>query len=365
MSDMTPSVSIDSLPPAVQRSVSPNSPVPVRMMAAKGLIPCGPRDLLTAIYLLSHDPDPKVAQTARESAASLSDRILSSGLRDDELAPGVLDLFARMQASNDAYLELIALNPATSDDTIAQLASVASEGVVEVIAQNQLRLLRDERVVIGLVKNPQTRSSTRDRILDFCVRSGVALDELPEFVEAKRRLLGEDPSFVTELAQAELNKADDVLSDYGDALQDETASLDESERLTFSQRVAQMSVSEKIKLATRGNKEARTILLRDSNKLVALATVQSPKITESEILSLSNNRTVHDDVMRYITSNREWMKLYQVKVNLVNNPKCPAGTGLRLLPHIRTNELKGIARNKNISSTIQLMAKQMLAKKIR
>lgn len=354
MSETTPSVSIESLPPAVQRSVSPGSPVPVRLMAAKGLIPCSPRDLLTAVYLLSFDSDAKVAQTAQESAAALPDRIVSAGLRDDELHPEVLGFLARIHSGNDTYLELIALNPNTSDSTIAEVVEVASEQLVEVISQNQLRLLRDEQVVINLVRNPQTRASTRDRVLDFCVRSGMNLDELPEFVDAKRRILGEDPSIVTELAKAELNKAEDVLAEYGEALQEETAALEEGERLTFSQRVAEMSVAEKIKLATRGNKEARTILLRDSNKLVALAAVQSPKLTESEVLSLSNNRTIHDDVMRYIISNREWMKMYQVKVNLVNNPKCPAGIALRLLPHMRPNDLKGISRNKNISSIVQL-----------
>lgn len=363
MSDTPLPVSLDLLPPAVQRSVATTSPAPVRVMAAKGLIPCAPRDLLTAILVLSYDPDPTVSQTARNTAGTLPDKVLSAALRDEDLPAPVLAFFARVLAGNDTYLELIALNQSTADETIADIAGVASAGVVDVVAQNQLRLLRDERIVRGMVGNPRTRTSTRDNVLDFCVRSGLSLDDLPEFVEAKRRILGEDPSVVEALAAAEQNRVDDVIAEYGQAVLDESAALDEGLRLTFAQRVSKMSVSEKIKLAGRGNKEARTLLLRDSNKLVAVAAVQSPRMTESEVLGLTNNRTLHDDVMRYIVSNRDWMKLYQVKVNLVNNPKCPQGVALRLLPHMRPNELKGIARNKNISSTIQLQAKSFLSKK--
>lgn len=356
-------VSIELLPPAVQRSVSPQSPAPVRVMAAKGLIPCAPRDLLSAIFILTHDPDPNVAQTARTTAAGMTDRVLSVALRDVELPPEVLAFFARVLAGNDAYLELIILNPSTSDETVGDVAGIASAQVVDLIAQNQLRILRDERIVRGLIGNPRTRASTRDTVLDFCVRAGLVLADVPEFLEARQRILGAEPAVAEELAQAEANTAEKVIGEFGDSVASEAGSLEETRRITFSQRVARMSVSEKIKLASRGNKEARTLLLRDSNKLVALATVQSPRITESEILGLTNSRTINEEVLRYILSSREWMKLHKVKLNLVNNPKCPQGVALRLLQHLHPSELKELSRNKNVSSTLQVQAKSLLQKK--
>ena len=91
-----------------------------------------------------------------------------------------------------------------------------------------------------------------------------------------------------------------------------------------------MSVSEKIKLATLGNKEARTILLRDANKLVSMAAATSPRITDGEILSLANSRTVNADVLRYIYSARDFLKVYAIKISLVKNPKVPLPTALKM-----------------------------------
>lgn len=357
----TPALSLSAFPPAIQRSLDPKSPVPVRMMAAKGLLACPPADLVSAIYLLTFDPDPKVADTARQTGATLQDKVLS-GLRDEDLPAPVLDFYADQLRDHDGALEFIVLNSATSDETVARIASFASERVLEIVAQNQLRLLREESIVRALEANPQVRSSTRDAVLDFCVRSGMYLSDVPAFEEARRRVYGDQP----EALPPEPTKAvEELLAEYGDAVRSESGQLAEDERLTFTQRVMRMTVSQKIKLATLGNKEARTILLRDSNKLVALAAVQSPRLSDTEIAALTNSRTLHEDVMRYVVRNREWLKNYQVKVNLVNNPKCPLATSIKLLQHLHLSELKSVARNKNIASTLSTQARMMLDKKNR
>lgn len=356
-------VPLAALPPAMQKSLDPKSPLPLRGMAAKGLVPGSPRDVLTALFMLTFDPEPKVAEQARVTASKANDRIHSS-LRDDELHPAVLAFYARMLTGQDVYVEFIALNQATPDDAVAEIAAAASERVCEVVSQNQLRILRDERIVRALVLNPNARAATKDSVLDFCVRSGVVIRDLPEYLAARRRVLGEDPKALEELVAAEENTVEKVIEEFGSVITDESAPPpEEDRRLTFTQRVMKMSVSQKIKLATLGNKEARTMLLRDSNKLVALAAVQSPRLTDGEVVMLSKNRTLHEDVMRYITANREWVKSYTIKVNLVNNPKCPVGIALKFLPHLHASELKEVARNKNIASTLQTTARQMLAKK--
>lgn len=355
-------VSLDAFAPNLRRSLDPSSPMPVRMMAAKGIIVGSARDQLAALYVLTFDPDPKIVQTARETASKASDK-LHTGLRDEDLAPGVLDFYASALEGNETYLEFIVLNATTTDATIARIAASAPERTLEVIAQNQLRLLRDETIVRGLVGNPALRVATRDSVLDFCVRSGLVLRDVPEYLEARRRVLGEDPAALRAAEIKEQETAEKLLSEFGDTLSSEGARVEEAERLSFTQRVMQMTVSEKIKLATLGNKEARTILLRDSNKLVALAAVQSPRITDGEVLALTNSRTLHEDVMRYICSNREWVRNYQVKVNLVNNPKTPLGVSLKFLPHLHPSDLKVVARNKNIPSTLQTQSKQALQKK--
>jgi hypothetical protein len=352
-------IPLDSFSPAVARNIDPKSPVPVRMMAAKGLLACPPRELLSAVFVLTFDPDPKVAETAHGFGAKLPDKLMA-GLRDEEIETEVLDFYARALHSNAQALEIIALNPNTADKTIASIADFVPQNVAEIIAQNQLRILRDEGIVRSLLKNPNIKLNTKETLLDFCVRSGMFLADLAEFVDARRRVFGEDPKTAEELQQAEQHTVEKVVAEYGTAVTDEAAQVEEGKRLTFTQRVMKMSVSQKIKLATLGNKEARTMLLRDSNKLVALAAISSPRITEAEVVTLANSRTLHDDVMRFICRNREWLKNYQIKTNLVNNPKTPVATSLKLMKFLHPNELKGVARNKNVNTTIQLQAKRML-----
>lgn len=357
-------VPLTAFPPALQKSLDPKSPLPSRMMAAKGIMMASPRDFLSALFTLTFDPDTKVVETAKASAGKLQDKMLV-GLRDDDLPPVVLDFFARSLTGQDTYLEFIVLNVATTDESVAHLALGCSEKVAEIIGQNQLRILRDERIIRALVANPLARPSTKDNILDFCVRSGLALTDLPEYREARRRVLGDDPKVAEALAEAEAHSADKVIAEFGEKITVEDAPVEEEVRLTFTQRIMKMSVSQKIKLASLGNKEARTMLLRDSNKLVCVAAVTNPRITDGEIIALSANRTLNDDVMRHITRNREWLKIYQVRLNLVNNSKCPLPVALKLLPSLQPNDVKKVAGNRNVASTLQTQANRMGQEKAR
>ena len=139
--------------------------------------------------------------------------------------------------------------------------------------------------------------------------------------------------------------------------------MEEGKRLTFTQRIMKMSIAEKIKLATLGNKEARSILLRDSNKLVAVAAIRSPRITEGEVMMMAANRAVNDDVLRVIYNNREWTKDYRVKLGLVKNPKTPMALSMRFLATLRETDVKEIARDRNVPSGIMQQAKKMIDKK--
>ena len=124
-----------------------------------------------------------------------------------------------------------------------------------------------------------------------------------------------------------------------------------------------MSVSQKIKLGTLGNKEARTLLLRDPNKLVCLAAVTSPRITNGEVMTLALSRTVNADVLRHVYSSREYLKNYGIKMSLVKNPKVPLPTALKLLLTLHEKDIKELARDRNVPQTIQAQAKAWIMKK--
>ena len=137
----------------------------------------------------------------------------------------------------------------------------------------------------------------------------------------------------------------------------------EAKRLNMTQRVLKMSVAEKIKLATLGNREARTLLLRDSNRLVSLAAAQSPRITDGEILGLANSKTSGADVLRYIYESRDFLKVYALRAALVRNPKVPLPTALRFLPTLQEKDIKELARDRNVPATVQAQAKSWMMKR--
>ena len=317
--------------------------------------------------MLAHDPDAGVRETAVRTAAGLPDRISSVALRAEGLAGPVLDWLADRHAGNDASLELVLLNPSTPDDTVARLAAVVSQRLTELVRQNELRLLRHEGIIRGLCANPAALASTLDGACDFCVRNGLTLLDEPRLVEAHRRVHGVDPR----LRPAQPHEtAAGLLAEYAEELArdgGEAAPVpgdDQStRRLTMTQRIGRMSVAEKIKLATLGNKEARGLLVRDANRLVSLAAATSPRITEGEILTLATSRTVNAEVLRYIYSNREFLKSYAVKSALVKNPKVPLPTALKMMYTLQERDIRELARDRNVSNTIQAQAKALLMKK--
>ena len=141
---------------------------------------------------------------------------------------------------------------------------------------------------------------------------------------------------------------------------DEGENINDGVRLTLYQRIQKMTVSQKIKLALLGNKEARTILLRDSNRVVIESVIKSPRITDGEVVGITNSRSVSEDIIRMIAANREWQKNYRVRQALAANPKTPVPIAIRLLETMSKQDLKNLSNSKNISSVVATTAKRMM-----
>ncbi len=353
-------VTAEFLPPNMRKHVDPKAPAGLRMMAAKTLVPLSPSDMLGALFILTFDTDSGVKETAVKTAAGLPDRILATSLRDEAIRPPVLGYFLDLLGAKDAYAELLILNGSTPDDAVARCAKLCSPKIAELIGQNQLRVLRHDDIVRQLCQNPSASPALIDSVCDFGVRSGLTLADVPQMKEARIRLFG--PEAAAAPPDPGLT-ADQVMEEYAELAEESAAPLEEGKKLSLSQRVMKMSISEKIKLATKGNKEARSLLLRDSNKLVCTAVIRSPRITDGEVLLSANNRTVNDEVLRIIYGNRDWTKLYQVRLALVKNPKTPTAVAMRFLNTLRESEIKDLSRNKNVPSAIQGFAKKMVDKK--
>ena len=139
---------------------------------------------------------------------------------------------------------------------------------------------------------------------------------------------------------------------------DEKGETERSERLY--QKIQKMTVAEKIKLATLGNKEARAILLRESNKQILLAVIHSPKITESEVEAISSSRSMPEEVLREISKQKDWIRNRRIVANLVKNPKTPLDITLRFIHRLDTKELRNLGKSKNIPTALRTAVIRLL-----
>jgi hypothetical protein len=136
-------------------------------------------------------------------------------------------------------------------------------------------------------------------------------------------------------------------------------------RKSLEQQLQEMTVGKKIKLAYTGNLSARKVLVRDSNKIVAAAVVKSGRLTPNEVASFAGNKNLHDEVVRLIAQNKEFVRKYPVQVALVNNPKCPMPIALKLMQGLQKKDLQQLANNRNVPSAIFGTAMKMYKAKYR
>lgn len=364
----------EALPRAVAGVVA--GPSPAKLMAVRGMAPLRPAELLLAIYQLSFDADAVVKAAAEAAPTTLPDKILLGALAEP-LPAQVLHFFAeRISKGRRQAMEKILYNRATSDETFVYLAKNLDEEGLEIIFQNEVRLLRSPAVVEALYFNKSARMSSVSRALELCARNHVRPASIPGFEEVAAALMADagaaQPSASDEAFSAAL--ADD--HDGGPALSAEapaqaapavaTAAADGGDNpdkkkggTTFI-KFDELKIFEKIRLATVGNAYCRQVLIRDTNRLVAMAVIRSPSITDMEVVAAASNRAVSDDVIRYIANSREYTKDYAVKQALVNNPKCPLATSLRLLSFLHADDLKTLSRSKNVPGALATAAKKLM-----
>ncbi len=358
--------------------VKPDAPLKMKKMAASAMFPLPPQQLVLVLYILAHDEHPEVAQTARKKFKTLPAQAFEKYLdKTHQTPPDFLDFVARHFLDNTEKIEAILLHPKTADETFAWLAAELKNSSLELIALNQQRQQRYPQILQNLLQNEALSSAHRARAIEFALRSnietGLSLEELRPFVspELLKELGLEEPPEEEEAEEKELDLPPELVEEEPEQSiveqikaakqrQEEEKKDDKpAKKLTIEQQLASFTVSEKIKAALKGNKAVRTILLRDSNRLVCTAVMKNPRLTESEVISIAASRSVSDDVIREITRNREWMKLYSVKLNLVGNPKCPTPFALRLLNQLRTNDLKNLAKNKGIPGVVARAAHKL------
>ncbi len=359
-------IPLEEVPEALRRFADPNGPTPARMMAAKGMVPVKGAGLVLLLVQLSVDADAGVSQAATDTLAGLPENVLLPACKSD-LPAGVLHEVALRFSKRDEVLARLAANHAVADATIAHISSHCVERITEIIAVNQQRLLGAPKIIEALYKNKNTRMSTADRLIELAARHEVELSGIPMFDELKKAIQGQlipEPSEEPLPSDALFTKALDEDSDQDAMERDKIDGTEETkeEFVPLHTKIRNMNVGEKIRMALLGNAAARSILVRDPNRVVSMAAIASPAIGESEAKNAAQSREVSEDILRYIGRKREWLRSYEIKRYLCNNPKTPLALSMGFLSHMRRNDLRALSRSRGVPGPLKEAAKRRAKK---
>jgi hypothetical protein len=368
----TSDIELDKLGAPVQKVLSEGAPLPVQMMASKGIIPgAKPHEIVIAIAVLAGRDDEKLRDSARSTLAKLPPPILTGALSADLPGSVILQL-ARPYAAAHEVIEQLLRMPRITGEALELLATAADERAGELIATNEELMLKHPVVIEKLYMNKRVRMSTADRLIELCVRNNIELS-ISAFKEAamaiKNELIAEpseEPTFDDVLFRETQEAAERLaLGDNEDTheVDDEGQEKVKPKVVPLYARMADMTVSQKIRCATLGSAAERLLCVRDSNRLVAAAAAKSPLLKEPEAVQISSSRVVSEDVLRLIAMNKDFTRNYQIKLNLVSNPRTPFSFASRLVPMLRESELKMLSKSKNVTGAISTAVKQQLAKK--
>lgn len=312
----------------VHSVVSQEASKELRLSAALGQTELANADKLTALVILTRDADVEIKKNAAATLKGFPPEELLTVL-EGTLDPTIIKVIARIYKDKQAVLTRIAANKNTGNDTLLMLAKNASSKLTEVIAAQTERLRASKDIAIALNANPETTDATRELIKEFTGEETETCEDAP----------------------------DDDHEEYGE--------IEDYDHESLYKTVSRMTVSEKMKLALKGNQEARTLLIKDSNKIVSSSVLKNPKVTEEEIMRLTASKGTSDDLLRQVARGKDWMKSATIKRNMVTNPKTPLSISMRLVRSLNKKDLEKISKSKNIPNALANEARKALMLKIK
>ena len=391
------STDVTSKNPVVKSIISGHAPPAARLTAARGLLPLPQADLLEALIHLSSDVDPEVARAAKSTLASQPVSELLSVAKADDASTSVLGYLASLSNAGPEIHEAVAGNNNTPDKAIALLAAMTTDAfLLEFITLNQQRLIRTPEIIDAILLNPvrspeaerrakETRREffekergVRQIAQELRARGNSAAAEFFENAELAgiSGQMSVDDAWVIaqhiEVSDADIDDAwlarefieemmaetpEQIAANLQAVINAERLEGDASpERISLIRRIMFMTVKDRVKLGIKGDREARGILVRDANKIVATAVMHNPRLTDHEVENIAAMRTVAEEVLRIIGMNRAWARSYPIIHNLARNPRTPMATAVQILSRIRTKDLKSITMNRNVSEAVRRQA---------
>lgn len=332
------------------------APLKIRAAIARGTLPLPPATLLECLDILADDPEPAIQADALASFERLPATVVRGVVSTRAPAPGLLDRLARRYRGNEAVLVEIARNGAADDATVAFVGSLPLPAALEAIGGNQGRLERSPEIVAALVANPATPTA----ILRNCralveARTAAAVPAEEEGQASAAAAFAFDPVLVEEDEKAEGGPAPPFAVEPDNALSAKQHSI-------YAQ-LKQMSMGQKVALASKGNREVRNLLIRENNKMLCLKVLENPRLGEGDIENYAKSTNISVDVLRGIANNKEWMKKYAIAKGLVFNPRAPLGITLDHVKRLTDKDVDFLSKNRNVPETLRNTARRILSAK--
>lgn len=343
----------------LERILSGGAPLALRSAAARGALPL-PRAVLTRLYLyLRNDPEEAVRSDAENSLGQITPEVLVEVLSDAVCDPLVLEHFAATAARDERLAEKVAFHANANGNTLSVLASEGNAAVLDLVLTNQERLLATPGLVDKLSMNPALRADQRGRLLDLIDRffrgeAERAAAGAGPGVEAAETIDAEQVAKILEINVGELFAASEIM----DA--EEFAQSEDLVVRSAYKRILTLNTAQKAILAMKGGREERLILVRDTNKVVALSVLKNARMTEGEVEAIASMRNVSDEILRNVGINRDWSKNYTVVANLVRNPRTPPSLSTNFVSRLNNKDLKTLGGDRNVPEIIRRMAKRTL-----
>ena len=327
----------------------------VRLAAARGALPMSGPNLVTVLFIFYHSENAELKKEALATFKTLPAQILLSALSNSDLHFSIIDLIVRIRYREPVVMAAAMAHQAISLRSLEVLAKHGSGDVLDILSHNDQLLLKVPQLRVLIIANAHA-----DKVMKL--RLGWVEPVVEPEASAEPAL---EPKPGDDAYHGAVNDPGVQSDDHGEAEEDQEFGDFEQEGLSKFQELQTMAVSEKIKMALTGDKEWRTLMLREANKLVNTAVLKNPRVTEGEVLTVAKNRSANDDLIRIILLNREWIKKYEMKKALIIHPRTPLQKAVRFMTFLTEKDIRELAKSRNVSQAIANNARRMVATKKR
>jgi hypothetical protein len=279
-----------------------------------------PADRAEILTVLAGDTDDMVAERAQDALLSQPLESFLEALKRETALPALFTYVAKNFADKPGVCDAMVQNKNCSAAHLVPIARHLSSLGIQALME-ELDRVSDSPALAAALEH--STSLTADQKLQLHELHGNAIDEAA-------------------LAEAAIE-----------------AEPDAGRRQTLLQKLAKMTVAERVQFAIKGGSEGRRTLIRDSNKVVQRAVLQSPRLTDQEVEAFAAMSSLTDEILRLIAGNRKFRKNYTVVRNLMNNPKTPLDVSLHMLPMLNAMDLKKLTTNKNVPETLRTTANKL------